>query len=449
MPDNKTIAALATPPGQGGVGIIRISGNLCQSIAQSILKTLPSPRYALYTPFYGSNDTIIDMGIALYFPAPHSFTGEDVLELQGHGGPVVLNMLLHDILQLGAYPARPGEFSERAFLNDKMDLAQAEAISDLISCHSEQAARSALRSLQGEFSEQIKAIIDALTHLRMYVESAIDFPEEEIDFLNDGMVSEKLANIHQRLEHTLSQAQQGYLLKEGMTIVIAGQPNAGKSSLLNALSGRESAIVTDIAGTTRDILREEINIDGMPLHIIDTAGLRESKDKVEQEGIKRAWDSIAQADCILLVIDDSKGIEEADKAIIAKLPDNLPITLIRNKADLSAKTPFFNDKKPYPEIILSAKYQQGMDFLRQHLKSIMGFHNIPEGTFLARKRHIIALEKGLSHVTESIKQLNLFVAGEIVAEELRLAQQVLGEITGQIDSDALLGKIFESFCIGK
>jgi len=443
--DNDTIAAIATPPGRGGVGIIRVSGPLVTQIAEAILGKLPKPRFADYLPFLDQNNETIDSGLALYFVAPNSFTGEDVLELQGHGGPVVMDILLQRVLTLGARIANPGEFSERAFLNDKVDLAQAEAIADLIEAGSEQAAKSAVKSLQGEFSRWIDESVEALTHLRMYVEAAIDFPEEEIDFLSDGHVTKSLENILAEMDKIFASAQQGVLLRDGMRVVLIGQPNTGKSSLLNALAGRDSAIVTDIAGTTRDVLREEINIDGMPLHVIDTAGLRDSEDVVEQEGIKRTWIEIEQADRALLLVDDKTGITEDDERIRQKLPASLEVTIVRNKIDLTDT----KAKEQNNEIALSAKSGEGVELLRAHLKKIMGYTGLTEGVFLARRRHLDALIRAKELVENGRAQLQLSKAGELLAEDLRQAQNALGEITGHVSSDALLGKIFSSFCIGK
>jgi len=443
--DNDTIAAIATPPGRGGVGIIRVSGPLVTQIAEAILGKLPNPRFADYLPFLDQNNETIDSGLALYFVGPNSFTGEDVLELQGHGGPVVMDILLQRVVGLGARIANPGEFSERAFLNDKVDLAQAEAIADLIEAGSEQAAKSAVKSLQGEFSRWIDESVEALTHLRMYVEAAIDFPEEEIDFLSDGHVTKSLENILAEMDKIFASAQQGVLLRDGMRVVLIGQPNTGKSSLLNALAGRDSAIVTDIAGTTRDVLREEINIDGMPLHVIDTAGLRDSDDVVEQEGIKRTWIEIEQADRALLLVDDKTGITGEDDVIRQKLPASLEVTIVRNKIDLSNT----KAKEQNNEIALSAKSGEGVELLRAHLKKIMGYTGLTEGVFLARRRHLDALIRAKELVENGQAQLQLSKAGELLAEDLRQAQNALGEITGHVSSDALLGKIFSSFCIGK
>ncbi len=455
MPDHSisTIAALATAPGRGGVGIIRLSGPRSLNIAEHIIKQTPKPRFAHYLPFYSQNEQIIDSGIVLYFPGPNSFTGEDVVELQGHGGPVVMDMLLQEVFALGAEPAKPGEFSERAFLNDKLDLAQAEAIADLIEASSEQAARSALRSLQGEFSQLIHEQVEALIQLRIYVEAAIDFPEEEIDFLSDGKVEKDTQNILTDLNAILKKAQQGSLIREGMTVAIAGQPNAGKSSLLNALSGKESAIVTDIAGTTRDVLKEEINIDGMPLHIIDTAGLRESDCEVEKIGIKRAWDVIENADQILMVVDES-CIDDPQQQIVneqlmAQFPESIDITIIHNKIDLEDKIPSINHSEHQTEIYLSAKQNAGIELLKDHLKQCMGYQSTGEGTFMARRRHLEAIQKAIHNVENGLQQLQEYSAGELLAEELRLAQNALSEITGEFTSDDLLGRIFTSFCIGK
>lgn len=453
-----TIAALATAPGRAGVGIIRISGPHTKAVAQAILHKLPKPRYAEYLPFFDSSKQVLDQGIALYFPGPNSFTGEDVLELQGHGGPVLLDMLLKQVLaQPNVRIARPGEFSERAFLNDKLDLAQAEAIADLIDASSEQAARSAMQSLQGEFSNRIHQLVEKVIHLRMYVEAAIDFPDEEIDFLSDGKVAADLAEIIDYLATVKKQATQGSILREGMKVVIAGRPNAGKSSLLNALAGREAAIVTEIAGTTRDVLREHIHIDGMPLHIIDTAGLREATDQVEQIGIERAWKEIEQADRVLFMVDgtttNATDPHDIWPDFIDRLPANLGVTVIRNKADITGEilnpesTADLSQKAPVYR--LSAKTGAGIDALREHLKQCIGFDSSVEGSFLARRRHLDALDRAAEHLAIGQEQLHSYIAGEILAEELRLTQQHLNEITGEFSSDDLLGRIFSSFCIGK
>ncbi len=452
--NTETIAAVATAQGRGGVGIVRVSGPLAQSIAVAVSGRELKPRYAHYGPFNDGNGQVLDQGLALYFPGPHSFTGEDVLELQGHGGPVVLDLLLRRCVQLGARLARPGEFSERAFLNDKLDLAQAEAIADLIEASSEQAARNALRSLQGEFSKRVHGLTERLINLRIYVEAAIDFPEEEIDFLADGHVLKLLDAVRADLAGVIKQAGQGALLREGMTVVIAGRPNAGKSSLLNALAGREAAIVTAIAGTTRDVLREHIHIDGMPLHVVDTAGLRDTDDQVEKIGVERALKAIHEADRVLLVV-DATAPEALDPfalwpEFLQQRPDPAKLTLIRNKADLSHEAVAMqvcNDG--HVTISLSAKSTEGLDLLREHLKACMGYEQTLEGSFSARRRHLDALKQASTALEHGHAQLTLAGAGELLAEDLRQAQQVLGEITGAFSSDDLLGRIFSSFCIGK
>lgn len=454
MSHTDTIVAQATPPGRGGVGILRISGSAASAVAQAILGKLPRPRYADYLPFRDADGSVLDQGIALWFPNPNSFTGEDVLELQGHGGPVILDLLLKRILTLpGVRIARPGEFSERAFLNDKLDLAQAEAIADLIDASSEQAARSAVNSLQGVFSSRIHQLVEALTHLRIYVEAAIDFPDEEIDFLSDGKIEAQLNTVIADLSGVRAEARQGSLLREGMKVVIAGRPNAGKSSLLNALAGREAAIVTDIAGTTRDVLREHIHIDGMPLHIIDTAGLRDANDEVERIGIERAWQEIEQADRVLFMVDGTTTDASEPAAIwpefMARLPKTLPITVVRNKADITGETLGIEDVSTHSLIKLSARTGEGVDLLRNHLKESMGFTSNTESGFLARRRHLQALERAAVHLEQGREQLVSAYAGELLAEELRLSQQALSEITGEFTSDDLLGRIFSSFCIGK
>ena len=452
--NSDTIVAQATPPGRGGVGILRISGPKAQEVAQAVLGKLPKARYAEYLPFLANDGSTLDEGIALFFPNPHSFTGEDVLELQGHGGPVILDLLLKRILEIsGVRIARPGEFSERAFLNDKLDLAQAEAIADLIDASSEQAAKSAISSLQGVFSKKVNALVESLIHLRIFTEAAIDFPEEEIDFLSDGKIEAELNQVIQRLNEVRQEAKQGSLLREGMKVVIAGRPNAGKSSLLNALAGRDAAIVTNIAGTTRDVLREHIHIDGMPLHIIDTAGLREASDEVERIGIERAWQEIEQADRVLFMVDSTTTNETNPEKLwpefIERLPKNIPVTVIRNKADLTGEALGYSEEEGYALIQLSARTGEGVTLLREHLKQAMGFSSSTEGGFLARRRHLQALEKASEHLTNGQYQLTTFHAGELLAEELRLAQEALSEITGQFTSDDLLGRIFSSFCIGK
>lgn len=454
--DQDTIAAIATPPGKGGVGIIRLSGSKSQQIAKAISgKEQFQPRYAYYANFYQQQDKaqLLDQGIILFFNGPHSFTGEDVVELQGHGGPVILDAILQECIRLGARMARPGEFSERAFLNNKIDLAQAEAIADLIDSASIEAAKNAVRSLQGEFSKKIHHLVEKVIQLRLFVEAAIDFPEEEIDFLNDGRVKRKLDAVINECQQLIAQAQQGRILQEGMKVVIAGKPNAGKSSLLNALAGFDAAIVTDIAGTTRDVLKENILIDGMPLHIIDTAGLRDSPDIVEQEGIRRAWQAIDDADAILLVIDASKDdINDSDvwPEFTQRLRAHHQLTIIANKCDLTEKSASVQQNTDgIPVIHISAKQHLGIDLLRNQLKKLAGYQQQNEGNFTARRRHLDALEKALDYLDKGHQQLVNTGAGELLAEDLRYSQQHLNEITGEFSADDLLGKIFSSFCIGK
>ncbi|MCW8409074.1 tRNA uridine-5-carboxymethylaminomethyl(34) synthesis GTPase MnmE [Legionella sp. PATHC035] len=451
----ETIVAIATPPGRGGVGIIRLSGPEAYPIAVLLNgnKAL-KPRLATFCSFYsvtetnksGSLDSLIDQGIMIYFKAPHSFTGEDVVEIQAHGSPVVLDMLTKVCIQLGARLARPGEFSERAFLNDKIDLAQAEAIADLIQASSQTAARMALKSLQGEFSNKINQLNEKIIHLRLYVEAAIDFPEEEIDFLNDGKVALLLQNILTELEEIRAQANQGVILREGLSVVIAGRPNAGKSTLINCLAGRDIAIVTEIAGTTRDVMREHILLDDIPLHIIDTAGLRESHDVVEKEGIKRAWQELKKADCVLLVVDvnDLEQHHHITKEIKTALPPEVPVITVFNKIDTLGHTTQIHDHTVY----ISAKSGEGMDGLKQLIKQVVGYQP-NEGHFLARRRHLHALDEAKKILSTGQQQLLEHRAGELLAEDLRQAHQSLCEITGEFTSDDLLGYIFSSFCIGK
>jgi tRNA modification GTPase len=447
--DQDTIAAIATPPGRGGVGIVRVSGPQVRRIAVALLQKPPEPRVACFRRFRDLSGRVIDEGIALYFRQPHSFTGEDVLELHGHGGPVVLDMLLARVLELGARAARPGEFSERAFLNGKLDLAQAEAVADLIESSTVEAARAAVGSLQGVFSDQVNQLVENLIALRVYVESAIDFPDEEIDFLSDGHVAGRLRAIRDRLADLRAGAEQGRLLREGMSVVITGLPNTGKSSLLNRLAGRETAIVTEIPGTTRDVLREEISIDGMPLHLIDTAGLRDSSDLVEREGIRRAWNEIEAADRILVLIDARYGIRDEEQSLQEKLPKKVPVSLVRNKIDLTDEVTAIRETPRGTEISLSVKTGRGVDLLRRHLKDCMGYRAGAEGSFMARRRHLEALARAAESVRNAGHQLEAYRAGELVAEELRLAQNALSEITGEFTSEDLLGRIFSTFCIGK
>ncbi|WP_131781960.1 tRNA uridine-5-carboxymethylaminomethyl(34) synthesis GTPase MnmE [Legionella gresilensis] len=442
-----TIIAIATPPGQGGVGIVRISGPLAYSITLKLTKrTNIKRRTATYTNFFDNESRLIDQGIVIYFKAPHSFTGEDVVELQGHGAPLILDYLVQQGISYGARLAKPGEFSERAFLNEKIDLTQAEAIADLIHASSLTAARLALRSLQGNFSQKINELNERIINLRLYVEAAIDFPEEEIDFLGDGKVSSLLNEIIVSLTDLRQNASQGAMLREGLSIVIAGKPNAGKSTLINRLAGREVAIVTEVAGTTRDVMREYILLDDLPVHFIDTAGLRESNDIVEQEGIRRAWQEISQADCVLLMIDVNQNEEdnELNKTILARLPIGVPLIKIFNKID----TIHHQVKQDDNAIYLSAKTGIGIDLLISKIKSVVGFQPT-EGQFLARRRHLDALDRAKEFLLIGQQQLIDTRAGELLAEDLRLAHQCLCEITGEFTSDDLLGKIFSSFCIGK
>jgi tRNA modification GTPase len=449
IPNIDTIAAIATPPGQGGVGIVRVSGVAVPDIARQLLGRLPKPRTAERHDFHAGDGSLIDAGLTLYFPAPASFTGEHVLELHGHGGPVVMDLLLARVLALGARAARPGEFSERAFLNGKLDLAQAEAIADLIDSGTAQAARAAVRSLQGEFSERVHALLEQLVALRSWIEAAMDFPDDEIDLLSDERLGAQIDALAEAIARLMAGAHQGQLLHDGITLVIAGRPNAGKSSLMNALAGFDAAIVTDIPGTTRDVLRERIQIDGMPLHIIDTAGLHDSIDPVEQAGMQRARRAMENADRLLLVIDDQAGYTAADAAILADLPDGIPHTRIRNKIDLTGRAPGIGKMEASVEVALSAHTGAGLDDLRHHLKQCVGFQEQAEGGFSARRRHLDALQRASAHIVEGARLLREQQAAELLAEELREAQQDLGEITGAFTSEDLLDRIFSSFCIGK
>jgi tRNA modification GTPase len=447
-PATDTIAAIATPPGRGGVGIVRVSGKEVVAIANAVLGSLPPPRHACFSHFLDDSGQPIDEGLALYFKGPASFTGEDVLELQGHGGPVVMDLLLRRVNELGARLAEPGEFSRRAYLNDKLDLAQAEAVADLIDSQTSAAARSAMRSLSGEFSGQVHALVEQITQLRMYVEAAIDFPEEEIDFLADSHVATALNLLIDSVSQLLRRAQTGRLLRDGMTLVIAGLPNAGKSSLMNALTGQDSAIVTHIPGTTRDVLRERVELDGLPLHIVDTAGLREAEDAVELEGVRRARDEIARADLALWVFDAEQD-PQASGLETAALPAQLPLTRIRNKADLTTLPCGLHDHHGIPEISLSAKTGAGMEILREHLKKMVSYEGSSEGDFSARRRHLDAISRAQALILAGQKALTEGQAGELLAEDLRQAQLALSEITGEFSADDLLGEIFSRFCIGK
>jgi tRNA modification GTPase len=445
-PVTDTICAIATPPGVGGVGIIRVSGPLSSSIASHILDVSLQPRRAHFSRFRDEQGLTIDSGIALLFTAPASFTGEDVLELQGHGGPQILQMLMARVMALGARPARPGEFSERAFLNNKLDLVQAEAIADLIESATEASARAAQRSLEGVFSDQVNQLQKELIDLRVFVEAAMDFPDEEIDFLADSDVLEQLSRADKRLQVLRDQAQQGQLLRDGINIAIAGLPNAGKSSLLNALAGRESAIVTDIPGTTRDVLREYISLDGLPVHVSDTAGIRESADLVEAEGVRRARATVLTADLVLLVIDSTQPAGP-QLALRAEVPEKIPCIEVHNKVDLT--TIKSGAEEGSRKVWVSAKTGQGLDKLIHLVKSIVGATETYEGVFSARTRHLDALKRTQEHIRAGQQQLERYNAPETLAEELRLAQKSLGEITGEYLPDDLLGAIFSSFCIGK
>ncbi|HUN73128.1 MAG TPA: tRNA uridine-5-carboxymethylaminomethyl(34) synthesis GTPase MnmE [Steroidobacteraceae bacterium] len=443
------MVAAATPPGRGGIGIVRISGPKAPELGALIAGQLPQPRRATFVRFLDRNQQPIDAGFVLFFPAPHSYTGEHVIELHGHGGAVVLDALVARALELGARRAAPGEFTQRAFLNDKLDLTQAEAIADLIDAGSREAAQAAMRSLQGEFSAMVEGLTEAVAELRAYVEAAIDFPEEEIDFLADSDLARRLAGVRDHFEAIEQSARQGALLRDGMTVVIAGRPNAGKSSLLNRLAGYDAAIVTPLPGTTRDVLRERIQIDGMPLHVLDTAGLREAGDPIEEEGIRRAHAEMTRADRLLFVVDavaDPGATAFAEER--ARLPQ-VPVTLVLNKCDLAAAIPLADTLSGPPRITLSALTGQGIDTLRAHLKSCMGYHTLDAGTVSARRRHLDALARARAQVDSAARVLLERRAGEIVAQELRDAQQSLGEITGAFTSEDLLGRIFASFCVGK
>ena len=455
------IAAIATAPGRGAVGIVRVSGASIEAVVQALCGRSLKPREATYLPFRAVDGSTIDQGLAIYFPAPHSYTGEDVLELQAHGGTVVLQLLLARCIEagstIGMRVAQPGEFTERAFLNDKIDLAQAEAIADLIDASTEAAARSASRSLAGEFSGEVHALRDALIHLRMLVEATLDFPEEEIDFLQQADARGQLERLQQTLARVMQRARQGALLREGIKVVIAGQPNAGKSSLLNALAGAELAIVTPVAGTTRDVVSQTIQIEGVPLHVIDTAGLRESEDAVEKIGIQRAWGQIEAADAVLFLHDLTRssspdyiaGDAAVADALATRLPASVPVIEVWNKLD-AAPAATAPDVAGHDSIMLSAKTGAGLDNLRRKLLQVAGWQSAPEGVYMARERHVQALRRVDAHLTEAAALLaERAQALDLLAEELRLAQNALNEITGEFSSNDLLGVIFSSFCIGK
>ena len=443
------IAAIATAPGRGGIGVVRLSGPDLLPLAKALSGKTPVPRHATLADFSAADGSVIDSGLLLYFPAPHSFTGEDVLELQGHGGPVVMRLLLARCLDLGVRLAEPGEFTQRAFLNGKLDLAQAEAVADLIDAATVSAARSAVRSLQGEFSREVHALCDALIDLRMLVEATLDFPDEEIDFLQAADAGGRLQRLHARLDSVFDRAGQGKLLQAGLHVVLAGLPNVGKSSLLNCLAGDDLAIVTAIAGTTRDALKSSIQIEGIPLHIIDTAGLRETGDEVELLGIERTWREIERADVLLLLVDARQGIGFADRAILERLPERLCRIIVANKIDLAGGVAERRETEDGVCLALSAKNGEGVDLLRCELLRVAGWHQA-EDVFIARERHLRALAAAQNHLQAADRQLATRPpALELFAEELRLTQQALAEITGEFTADDLLGVIFSRFCIGK
>ena len=441
-----TIAAIATAAGAGGIGVVRVSGPAAKTIADDVLGHCPAPRHAAYLAFKEADGSLIDRGIAIYYRAPHSYTGEDVLELQAHGGPALMQILLRRCLALGARQAEPGEFTRRAYLNDKLDLAQAEAVADVINAATEEAARSAVRSLSGEFSAAIHALLSRLIDLRMYVEACLDFPEEEIDFITQGKVAEKLATISDELARVFTQAQQGNLLREGIQVVLVGQPNVGKSSLMNQLAGEEVAIVTPVAGTTRDVIRNAIQIEGVPLHITDTAGLRETSDEIEKEGIARTWRALENAHIALLLVDAAHDIGEAEKSILARLPAFLPKIWLHNKIDLNRETPKIVLRDGDMHLYLSAKTGLGIDLLKAELLKLAGWQPAGEGIFMARARHLAAMQAVRAHLERAG---GLLAQAELFAEELRLAQEALSRITGEFSPDDLLGEIFSRFCIGK
>ncbi|MCB5189041.1 tRNA uridine-5-carboxymethylaminomethyl(34) synthesis GTPase MnmE [Methylobacillus caricis] len=441
-----TIAAIATATGSGGIGVVRVSGPSSRLIAEAVLGHCPPPRHAAYLPFRDTDQVLIDQGIAIYYPGPNSYTGEDVLELQAHGGAALMQILLKRCIALGARQAEPGEFTRRAYLNDKLDLAQAEAVADVINAATEAAARSAVKSLSGEFSSRIHALLQQLIDLRLYVEACLDFPEEDIDFISQGRVAEKLAQVASDLEAVFRGAQQGNLLREGMQVVLVGQPNVGKSSLMNQLAGEEVAIVTPVAGTTRDTIKNSIQINGVPLHIIDTAGLRETDDEVEQHGITRTWRALENASVALLLLDAAHGIGNVEKSIVGRLPQFLPKIWIHNKIDLDSATPKSEEIEGQSHIYLSAKTGDGIELLRQRLLEIAGWQPSGEGVFMARGRHLVALEQVRNYLDTAGQ---LLLQPELFAEELRLAQEALNTITGEFTPDDLLGEIFSRFCIGK
>jgi tRNA modification GTPase len=444
-----TIAAIASAPGRGAVGVIRVSGPDVPRIAEEILGFIPTPRLAQVSNFRGSSGEPLDRGLALYFPAPASYTGEHVLELQGHGGALIVDLLLKRLLELGCRMAKAGEFSERAFLNGKIDIAQAEAIADLIDAGTTAAARAAVRSMQGEFSARINALQAQITELRTLVEAAIDFPDEELEFLPGSVLGGRMATILMGFESITAAARQGALLREGLNVVIAGKPNAGKSSLLNNLVGDEIAIVTDQPGTTRDVLRQHVHLDGLPLNLIDTAGLRAAADVIEAEGVRRALNELGRADRVLYLLDAAAAPPLDWRAELQELPPDVPVTLVFNKIDLSGEAPRADESHDPPQIFLSAKTGEGVSLLREHLKTRAGYVSGESGALSARRRHLDALRRAKACVEQAAQTLTETRAFELCAEELRRAQLALGEITGEFSSDDLLGEIFSSFCIGK
>ena len=446
MSENDAIAAIATAPGLSGIGVVRVSGPRLGSLVAALVGNQLPPRQAVLSGFRDARGEVIDQGIALFFPAPRSYTGEDVLELQGHGGPVVLQQLLKRCLELGARPAQPGEFTQRAYLNGKLDLAQAESVADLISAATAEAARGALRSLQGAFSRRIEELVQGLIELRALVEATLDFPDEEIDFLKQADAEGRHAVLRAQLRNLLSASQQGSLLREGIQVVLAGQPNVGKSSLLNRLAGEDLAIVTEIPGTTRDVIRQSISLEGVPVHIIDTAGLREARDPVERIGIERTWAAIEKADFLLLLIDATQGESEADRDIQKRIPSSLPCIRVMNKIDLLTGQAARVTRADTSTVWISAKTGDGMEGLRKSLLEAAGWQGGGEGLFMARERHVQALEQAQTYLDSAAQQLS---RPELFAEELRLAQESLGTITGEFTSDDLLGEIFSRFCIGK
>jgi tRNA modification GTPase len=445
-----TIAAIATASGAGGIGIVRVSGPAAFSIAAGVLSHCNASklgsRHATYLDFKQANGDLIDRGIAIFYPNPHSYTGEDVLELQAHGGTALMQILLARCIELGARQAEPGEFTRRAYLNEKIDLAQAEAVADVINAATAEAAKSAVRSLSGEFSQRINALLLKLIELRMYVEACLDFPEEEIDFITQGRVAEKLEAITAELKSVFAKAKQGSLLREGISVVLVGQPNVGKSSLMNQLAGEEIAIVTSIAGTTRDTIKNAIQINGVPLHVIDTAGLRETDDEVEKFGIARTWRAAESANIALLLVDAAHGITETEKSILARLPQEIRKIWVHNKIDVANEPALVKEKDGASHIYLSAKTGAGVDLLKSQLLKLAGYENNSEGIFMARARHLEALTQVQNHLQSASGQIN---SAELVAEELRLAQERLSSITGEFTPDDLLGEIFSKFCIGK